>query len=430
MAPVPTELFVQLGYALGIGLLVGLERSVAVVVPREDEGEARPSEQKIAADFLGLRTFAVLSLVGFASALAGERYPPLALAGVLGAAALVVAMYTRCPPAQIGITTETAAVGTLLLGYLCRTEPQTAVVLALALTLLLAAKRFAWDTIRRMRRVELTDTLKLLVVGLIVLPLLPREPLDPWGAFPPYKVGLLVFLISGLGFVGYVLTRLLGARRGLGLTGILGGLTSSTAVTAAMAADTRRHPELTSICAFSTVAANATMFGRVLVVVLLVNAELARDLVAALGTMMGVAAIAAIVLWVRADRSHSGEGAHVELKNPFSVGPALKFALFFIAILFIVRFASDQWGDQGLLLAAALSGLADVDAITLSISEQTRGGVLTLATGSVGIAIAVVSNSIVKTGIAFVSGGRRFGIAVGTSLGLATLSGLLVAMLA
>ncbi|MBN1335346.1 MAG: DUF4010 domain-containing protein [Deltaproteobacteria bacterium] len=425
-----TDLFVQLGYALGIGLLIGLERSVSVVVPRTgQEADAHP-DRDVAGETLGMRSFAVLSVVGYASALAGERYAPLALVGLLGATALVVAMYWRASVEQIGITTETAALGTVLLGFLCRTEPRTAVVLALALTLILAAKRFAWDTIRKMRWVELTDTLKLLVLGLIVLPLLPAEPVDPWGAFNPHTVGLLVFLISGVGFVGYFLTRILGARRGLGLTGIVGGLTSSTAVTASMAADARRQPELTSICAFSTVAANATMFGRVLVVVFLVNADLARDLAAPLGTMMGVAACAAGVLWVRAGRSRPSEGAQVAFKNPFSVGPALKFALFFAAILFLVRFARDLWGDQGLFLAAALSGLADVDAITLSISEQTRGGILPLSTGSVGIAIAVVSNSVVKTGIAFVSGGRRFGIVVGTGLGLATVSGLLVAMLA
>jgi uncharacterized membrane protein (DUF4010 family) len=317
---------------------------------------------------------------------------------------------------------------------LCYYHPHAAGVLALLVTVLLASKRFTHETIRKMRRVELTDTLKFLVIILIVLPLLPNRALDPYGAFNPYKVGLLVVLISGISFVGYFLTRILGARKGLGLTGVLGGLTSSTAVTAAMAAEAKKVPGLRTICAFSTVAANATMFARVLVVVAVLDRLLVRRLAWSVGSMALVAAIASLVLWLLASKKlrsteAQGEEGRVKLKNPFSIGPALKFAAFFVGILFVAKLANLHFGDRGLFAAAGLSGLADVDAITLSIAEQTHAAALARKVGAIAITIAVVSNSFVKTIIAIYSGGWRFGWVVGLCLFLATGVGLLLAFL-
>jgi len=304
-------------------------------------------------------------------------------------------------------------------------------VLALVITVVLASKRFTHQTIAKMRRVEVTDTLKFLVIILIVLPLLPNETWDPYGAFNPYKVGLLVVLISGIGFVGYFLTRILGAQRGLGLTGVVGGLTSSTAVTAAMAAEARERPELRSICAFATVVANATMFIRVLVVVAVLAPDLMVRLLWSVGGMAVAAAGAGVVLWLvagKAEKQRGGENpSEVQHKNPFSLGPALKFGAFFVGILFVARIAQQLFGDEGLYAAAGLSGLADVDAITLSIAEQVNEGTLALGVGSIGVTIAVVANSVVKTGIALYSGGWKFGSLVGLCLGIATVVGLTAA---
>lgn len=431
------DLLLQMAYALGIGLLIGLERFMVQVAPAAVEPKGEPpsspppeseaASEQFAGEFPGMRTFAVLSLVGYGAALAGEQLPlvgPVVLGGVC---LLVVAMYVRATEFGIGITTEAAAIGTCVLGMLCRFNAPAAGVLALLLTVVLASKRFTHDTVRKMRRVELTDTLKFLMVILIVLPLLPDRAVDPYGALNPYKIGFLVVLISGISFVGYFLTRILGARRGLGITGVLGGLTSSTAVTAAMAAEARAHDTLRAICAFSTVAANATMFVRVLVVVAVLDRALALRLAWGIGTMTLVAAVASIVLWLRASKSNPAVAdgpEQVQLKNPFSVGPALKFAAFFVGILLVAKLARTYLGDRGLFAAAALSGLADVDAITLTIAEQTRSLSLAHTTGAIGITIAVVSNSVVKTGIAVYSGGWAFGRVVGLCLGLATLLGL------
>jgi len=439
-----TELFIQLAYALGVGLLIGLERSVVHEVRDEPgpetsaEGEDGASTQALqpetsdgetAGDYLGIRTFGVLSLLGYAGALVAEQFPLVAPVALAAAALLVIVMYKRVTAYGPGITTEVAAVAACVLGMLCRHHAEVAAVIALVVTTILAAKRFAHGTVRKMRRVELTDTLKFLVVILIVLPLLPDRDLDPFGAFNPAKVGFLVVLISGISFVGYFLTRILGAQRGLGLTGVLGGLTSSTAVTAAMATEAKRAPELRSICAFSTVAANATMFGRVLVVVAILDRPLVYKLVWSVGAMALVAAASAVVLWFVAGRAEKAQetGQGVDLKNPFSLGPALKFAAFFVGVLFVAKLATSTFGDSGLFVASALSGLADVDAITLSITGASSDGTLAREVGAVAITIAVVANSVVKSAIAYYSGGRAFGRLIAISLGLATVAGLIVA---
>ena len=190
---------------------------------------------------------------------------------IAGYVTLVVALYLYSMQKDPGITTEIAAVACCGLGALCFFTPHIAGVIALIITILLASKRFTNKIASNLHRVELTDTLKFLAIILIILPLLPNKALDPLGAFNPYKVTLLVILISGISFVGYFLAKFLGAARGLGLTGLLGGLTSSTAVTAAQA---KQSPGLISACGFATIIANATMFVRVLVVVALLDRAL------------------------------------------------------------------------------------------------------------------------------------------------------------
>ncbi len=441
------ELMKQLAYATGVGVLIGLERSLgqkpgggrepapdgAPVAGSAAGAEPAAEGGPLPAEFLGVRTFAVLALLGFVLALGAEHLPFLAPLGLLGVAALIVSMYWRNLAAGQGITTEAAAIGVCALGMLCRHAPEAAGVIGVVLAVLLSAKRFTQQAVGSMRRVELTDTLKFLVILLIVLPLLPNRALDPYEAFNPYKVGFLVVLISGIGYVGYFLTRIFGAERGLGLTGILGGLTSSTAVTAAMALQAKEHDELRSICGFATVLANATMFGRVLVVVAVLDRTLVQRLAWSVGGMAVTATLAAGLLWFLARRQarqgDASRDARVPLKNPFSLGPALKFAAFFVLILFVAKLAKLYYGERGLFAAAGLSGLADVDAITLSLAEQTRSSQLAHKVGAIGITIAVVSNSLVKSGIALYSGGWRFGRQVAASLLLATGVGLSLAFL-
>lgn len=443
-------LFVQIAYATGIGILIGLERSIGVTHeiggPVSDDPQAAPpapgsegdeTSQPVAAravvrpgENLGIRTFTILSLTGLIAALVSDRFPIVAPLTLGGVALLVIAMYFRAEQFGIGITTELAAIATCGLGMLCHTNLNAAGALALVITVLLSSKRFTTKVVSRLRRVELTDTLKFLMIILILLPLMPNRALDPYGAFNPYKVTLLVVLISGIGYVGYFLTKFLGVEKGLGLTGLLGGLTSSTAVTAAMASQAKTHPAWRLQCVFATIVANTTMFGRVLVVVALLDQALFFRLIWGIGTMGVAAALAAALVWLVSFRATAAsDGGEVELANPFSLGPALKFAAFFVVILLVAKLAKIYFGNRGIYLASVVSGLADVDAITLSIAEQTQAGSLLHRVGAIGISIAVVANSVVKSGIALYSGGWRFGALVALCLFLATGAGLAVVIL-
>ena len=433
------DIFIQMAYATGIGILIGLERSMkhqkSEEVPIEEETNSKEihessMERNEETDtILGVRTFAIFSLIGFASSVMGEAYPIIVPLSLVSVSALVIAMYIRASELGKGITTEAAAIGVCVLGMLCHHNMQLAGVVGLIFTILLHTKHWTYQLLSKMRTVELTDTLKFLVIILILLPLMPNQALDPYGVFNPYKITFLVILISGISYVGYFLTRILGTERGLGITGLIGGLTSSTAVTAAMALQAKENPQLRWICAFSTVAANATMFARVLVVVAILEQALALQLAWSIGAMALVALIGSIVLWfVSKKQTQAEQGSQkLPIKNPFSLGPALKFAGFFVFILVVAKVAKIYLGDQGLYLASAVSGLADVDAITLTIAEQAKEQTLALNIGAIGITIAVVSNSIVKSGIAVYSGGWNFGWIVASVLLLSTGAGLAVA---
>jgi uncharacterized membrane protein (DUF4010 family) len=430
-----TKLAIEGAYALGVGILIGLERSVFNNPNSELEGK----EAKLQDDppigngdaNSGVRTYATFSLVGFIAAVANEQVPFVAPVILAGLVALVLMLYRETLVKNPGMTTEAAAIGTAALGALCHGQAQIAAVLAVTLTAILSSKHFTHGLIKKMRRVEVTDTLKFLVIILIVVPLLPNKALDPYGAINLYKIGILVVLISGISFVGYFLTRILGAQKGLGLTGLLGGLTSSTAVTVAMAKESKESDNLKSICAFSTVIANATSFFRVLIMVVILDLSLAKQLAWSIGGMGIVACIASLALWFLASKDQATETTEregqVKLKNPFSLGPAINFALFFVAIILVSKVARSYLGDAGLYLAAAFSGLADVDAITLSVAEQCKDGALIRNVGVFAITIAVVSNAIVKTIIAMTTGSKSFGRMVAFSLGSAVVAGLALA---
>jgi len=441
----------KMAYALGIGVLIGLERSLKRTPTLEpataEEGDAEPEawpesgpgpeptaeDVSTGEQLMGVRTYTVLSLAGFGAALLGAELPIAAGVLVAGLVTLVIVMYMQTAKQDPGITTEVAAIACCGLGSLCYWMPHTAGVIAVLITVLLAMKRFTHTALSRLRRVELTDTLKFLIIILIVWPLLPNRALDPYGAFNPHKVVLLVILISGISFVGYFLTKFLGASRGLGLTGLLGGLTSSTAVTAAMSNQAKARPTLIGPCTLATIIANATMFARVLVVVYILDRKLGARLAPSIGTMTVVALIAVVVLWIRTARSKSQiktAPGDAKLENPFSLGPAIKFAVFFVAILFVAKLAKEYLGNEGLYLAALASGLADVDAITLSVAEQTKDLSLAANVGAIAITIAVIANSVVKSGIALYSGGLKFGRQVGIVLLGATLAGLAVLLVA
>lgn len=389
----------------GVGLFIGLERE-------HSDGEAKHDHSE---DHLGVRTFAILALFGWMCAVLGDSLPWLAPVGLAVAAGLVVAHYFRVGDNDLGLTTEVAAVTTCALGMLVHHERELAVAAGLAVTLLLLAKPWFRRTIPRLRRAELLSTLQLAIVFAVVLPLLPVEARDPWGVLAPRTIGLFIVLIAGISFVGYAAHRVFGASRGAGITGLVGGLASSTAVTVAMAQQAREDPRARVPGQLSTFLASTVMFARVLVVTMFLDRGVAAALALPLG-LMGAVTLAGAG-WKRRELRGAGpsvepvEGAGeaVAMANPFALVPAIKWGLVLSAVLVVMAVARQYLGAQGLYVAAAVAGLADVDAVTVAVSRQAGAGTLAVAGASLAITIAVVSNTVVKGALALTLGRAGFG---------------------
>jgi uncharacterized membrane protein (DUF4010 family) len=388
------------GTALLIGALMGLER------------EKRKATEK-ETDIGGLRTFIILALIGAITGWLTDilDMPWILIAGLISVTAAVVVGYVvtaRRAPESSGITTEAAAIAIFLLGAMTTLGYRgPAVALAIVATAVLAYKQPLHGFVDKVGWDDIYAGVRLLIATFIVLPLLPDRPVDPWGALNPYSLWLLVLLISSLSLVGYVATRWLGTDRGIALAGVTGGLVSSTAVRVWFAKQRRDDSRLATAYALASgmLLAWGIMFGRVIAEVLVVNRALVAEVLVPFVTMSVVAAIVAW-LFLRRGAVHSktaSKAPDVPLKNPFSLTEAAKFAAFFAIVLLIVKLVQTYWPGRGLYMVAALAGLTDVDAITLSMAEYAKTGESQIAVNS--IVIAAITNTLVKCGMAASLGG-------------------------
>ena len=378
-----------------IGALIGIEREKA---NREDGADKTT----------GLRTFILIALAGgIAAWLSIETGAPwLFAAAAVVCGAFILAGYRsqlRVVPQSVGLTTEFAAFVTYLLGGVALYgHPELAVGLAIATSAILAYREILHSAVDRIGWDDIFAGLKLLIVAFIVLPLVPRDPVDPWGALNPYDMTWLVILIAGLSFLGYVVARWLGPRRGIAVTGIAGGMASSTATTLSLS---RRARENASEGAAATLAGGIlfswmVMFLRVLVTVLIVNPGLARMLALPMGVLAIVACAGA--LWNhRAGTKLPADSKTLALRSPFSLRFAINFALLFAAVTLLVNRAQAMVSPSAVYGVAGLAGLTDVDAITLSLARSAEAQVAVAA-----ITIAVVSNTVVKMGLVWSVGKR------------------------
>lgn len=413
----------RFGLALGLGLLIGLEREYTKT------GE----EQHRAA---GLRTHALVALLGAAAAYLGDLAGVTVLAAVmLGYGALVVASYVlSVEPEQdrhLGTTSEVVALLTFVLGALAyRGAGSVAGAVAVTAAVVLSAKLKMHGFVRALSTDDIVAVLKFAVVTFIVLPLLPNREYGPLGAFNPHKTWLMVVLIGGIGFAGYALSKVVGTGRGIPLTGLIGGLVSSTAVTLANARRSQTQPELSSTLALGVILACTVMLPRLCVAIAVVHAPLLAAVGPPLGAMLIVSLVFCAVLYRRLQGEQAGpSGETAAHANPFELGEALKFAGIFAVVTFLVKWANHLGAGQGGVYAvSALSGLADTDAITVSLASQAKSGfAATLAAR--GIVIGAVSNTLLKGSMAFALGSRELGRLVLACLGLTAVVGVTVAFL-
>ncbi len=383
--------------ALAIGLLLGLERE-------------RSHSRKLPA---GSRSFALLSLVGAVAASFNEW---AVLVGLVGVGALLALAYFRTSDEDPGTTTAIAALVAYLLGALAYTRPAVAVAVAVVVAGLLVSKtrihRFAREIVSD---VEVEDAIKFFVVALVILPLLPDRQLGPYGVLNPAKVWLLVVLLTGIGWVGYIGVRALGPERGVLVTGLAGGFVSATATTASMGRLSRTATSLRAPLASALLASLAT-FVQLLIVIGLVDVDVLRRLwppvVAGAVVLVGVAAfVYRGATWTHQQNAAEGEDVEAtKASRPFALRPALVLAAVLTFALLVGRWGADVLGPKGVVLATFAAGLADAHAGAVAAASLAAKGDVTVDTALVAVAAALGSNLFVKTVLAFTAGGRRFGL--------------------
>jgi len=388
--------------ALLIGALIGVEREKR----KMDDNDI---------DAWGLRPFILASLVGAISGWVSRTYDfPWVVVGVLAVlAALVVTSYVlvaRVQPKALSLSTELGAVAVFLLGAIVTMGHEgLAIGLGVVIAAVLAYKQPLHGMVSKIGWDDVFAGLRLMIATFVVLPLLPNRTIDPWGALNPYSLWLLVLLISSLGLVGYVATRWLGTGRGAALTALTGGLVSSTAVTLSFArrSNEQGSERLGDLLAGGILLAWCIMFGRVVIEVLVVNPALVAKVLVPFVAMAVAGGVVAGVLFWRAAVMHSSAGQRSEdvpLKNPFSLTAAAKFGAFFAVVLLVVKLVQAHFPGEGVYLVAALAGLTDVDAITLSMAEYAKTGDAGIAVNA--IVIAAITNTCVKCGMVLTMGGR------------------------
>lgn len=379
----------KLAIALLIGFLIGLERE--------------HSRQLTEKTFAGIRTNPLISILGFVAALISSYFSLWYFIIIfIGFASLVsVSHVFSAREGRYGATSEISALLVFLLGALVYWNfviiaAIIAVVVMAFLTLKIPLHRFAG----KVSEEDLYATLKLAVITIIVLPLLPNKTVGPLDILNPRMIWLMVIFVSGISFIGYVLTKLLGEDRGITITGLLGGLASSTATTFSFAKKSTEVKELSNNYAIGIVMASSVMFIRTFIIILTFNKNLLRNLWLPL-IIFAFAGVFTGLLLQKKIEGHDGKS--IEIENPFKLKSALVFGTAFAIIIFVSKAAQVYLGHSGIYAASAVAGITSIDAIVLTISELFTQN-LSEKVAVAGILIALISNNLIKAFISIIWG--------------------------
>ncbi len=484
------SVFINFGLAIALGLLIGTERSMSAT----DEAKS------------GLRDFTLIALIGAMSAYVATLYDNawLVAAGFFGfIAMLVVAYWTGRKPnvADIGVTTEIAAIATFFIGVLAMSGQRVlAVALAIVIVAILSQKQALHSFRSQIQFFELQSTVKFLIITFIVLPLLPHRSLDNYltysvgevaaieqtaveasgvalvfvpaanqvfedggrlelygdsgflgvlqidsvteervagrfdgkteelgagdslyaplapmfmmhmlAALKPFKVWLIVVLVSFISFVGYILVKILGSGAGIGLTGLIGGLASSTVTTLSFAKRSKELPAWNQLFAVAILLASSIMFPRLLFQIGVFNQALMHKMAVPILVTGATGIVMAALFFLRAKKTtgENGKSEQMSLDNPFSLKSAIKFGLVFACILMLTRLAITYLGEAWLPVVAIVSGLTDADAIAFSLSDAQRSGLITLDWAAFNVVLGALSNTFVKLFFVYTLGHRE-----------------------
>lgn len=407
--------------ALALGLLVGLQR------------------QRAASRVAGVRTFPLITLAGAVAALLAPALGPgLLAAGALALAALLVmanVIKLRLAEPDPGTTTEFAALLMYGVGaYLIVGHMAVAVALGATVALLLHLKERLHRFVAAMGERDVTAVMQFALISLVILPVLPDTAYGPYAVLNPQRIWWMVVLIVAIGLSGYVAVKLFGDRAGALLGGILGGLVSSTATTVSYARRTR-HGEVeaggeaaaAALAARVIVVASTVSFLRIMVEVAVVAPGQLPVVAPPLAAMAAWLLLLSLLCWLSRDGAARAVLPHTG--NPAELGSALIFGALYALVLFAVAFAKDRFGAAGLYPVAVLSGLTDLDAITLSTATLAREGRLDAQSTWRLILVAALANLVFKGGVAGVLGSPGLRLRVGFWFGLALAGGAAILLL-
>lgn len=408
-----TDLFLRLGASLAIGLLVGIERGWKAR-GAEDHGRAA-----------GLRTFGLSGLMGGISGILAQEFGTAILAAVfLGFAAALgaFAWLESKATGDVSATTLLAGLSTFLLGSMAAVENvSVAVAGAVSMTVLLALRTQLHSWLFNLTWPEIRAGLVLLVMAFLLLPLLPGRAVDPFGAINPREIWILAIALAAISFAGYVAVKAFGGTWGVLLTAAMGGLASSTATTVSLARLGRAEPALANLISGGILIAGSVMMLRVWSLVVILNPALAAQFVP-LGAGLLVLGGAGLGLFAANHYSSvRGKEAEILVRNPLELSTSLKLAALIALVMLAVDAFRLVWGDAGVIFLSAVSGMFDVDAITVSLAKMESG--VGLATA--GILVATLVNTLSKAVLAAWLGGAAVGLRVClASLATATVIGI------
>ena len=411
-----SEALSRLTVALAIGLLVGLERGWQT---RDAEDNRRAA---------GFRTFALSGLLGGVTGLVALKTSAAVIGwvflGYMGAFAAFHWLEARSE-GRASVTSVVAGMLTFLLGTMAVVgDLQLAIACAVGMTVLLALREPLHRWINSLSWQEIRAVLTLLAMSFLLLPLLPNRPIDPWSAINPHRIWLFAIMIATISFAGYVAVKALGNRLGVFMAAGAGGLASSTATTLALARLAREHPSSSGLLSAGILVASGVMMLRTGAIALALNGALFSPLLPALLTAAAVLGIGAAVLWFR---SVQQETPDLQIANPLEIGTAIKLAALLAAVMLAAELVRRIFGGIGVLVVAALSGVADVDAVTISMARMA-GGDVDPNTAAHAIMIAIAVNTVSKTIVAGSVGNRKIGFLVGGISAAALAAGLAVAI--
>ncbi len=400
----PGSVLLALVAATGLGAVIGLERQV---------------DQHSTADAsAGVRTFALFGLWGAATGFFAEMYGAAAfVVGAAAFAAMIVTSYIlfAAGTRDWGITTEFAGFGAFAVGVLVWNEQViVAAAVAVGIAALLRAKEWLHDLTDRFSDEDVRAVLQFAVLTAVVLPLLPDQDYGPFEAFNPRRVWLMVVFVAAIGLAGYVALRFKG-ERGLGVTGLLGGLISSTAVTLGFSKMSKDQPRLQTALVAGITAASGLMYARVLVEAFVFAPDMALKLAVPLVVLFVLVEGAAIYWWTRPLEARPG-ASEIKLQNPVTLKSALQFAALYAAVIFVAKVLIDRASEAALSVVGAVSGINDVDAITLAMADEVARQGLDPTFAAQAVLAAVVVNTLVKAGMAVVLGSKGLGRAVAITL--------------